>query len=184
MQLKLKEILCTLSLRLAKVHRMFLTFGSISTLTRFLSEVLIEKKSGIRKSWYKQWWERNRKTIWPSINGFLNCYFNRFLNQILRKYWVIFTVNSLRQFIDNIYALAKRTGKWSQVEASWTCVETCVGWPKRTRKFPRSQVHANRKMSLIFRVKPALHVNKTCCISMLHTRTLLKHGFLTNPNAV
>ena len=31
--------------------------------------------------------------------------------------------------------LVKRTGKWWEVAASWTCVETCVGWPNALASF-------------------------------------------------
>ena len=40
-------------------------------------------------------------------------------------------------------ALAKRTGKLSQVDASWTCAETFVGWPNGSQVSP--QVHASCK---------------------------------------
>ena len=46
-------------------------------------------------------------------------------------------------------ALAKRTCKLSQVDASWTCVETCVGWPNGSQA--SSQVHASRKKKDILR---------------------------------
>ena len=46
-------------------------------------------------------------------------------------------------------ALAKRTCKLSQVDASWTCVETCVGWPNGSQA--SSQVHSSRKKKDILR---------------------------------
>ena len=44
---------------------------------------------------------------------------------------------------DKCKARAKRTGKKSQVDASSTCVETCVGWQNELASSV-SQVHASR----------------------------------------
>ena len=60
-----------------------------------------------------------------------------------RAIWHIF-------YVSNYKALVKRTGKQSQVDASWTCVETCVGQPNglagflvSTRKSPKKPFKAD-----------------------------------------
>ena len=46
---------------------------------------------------------------------------------------------------DKCKARAKRTGKKSQVDASSTCVETCVGWPNELASFTASTHKSHKK---------------------------------------